>query len=253
MKEEKVLIQGIKTNYKILGSGPPFLIIHGWGSQGKKWQKVGELLAKEGFLVIIPDLPGFGESDFPPRPWDLNNYCDFIAEFIKSLNLNKFYLLGHSFGGNIAFKYALKFPEKIEKLFLVGAALIRRQTLKKKILFLFSKIFKIFSFLPFYNFFRKVFYRFFVRRSDYIYTKGIMRETYLKIIKEDLSDKLSEIRVPTIIIWGEEDKITPKKDAHLINKKIKRSRLIIISEAGHDLNIKAPEKLFQAISKELKG
>lgn len=243
-----MIIKGLKTNYKTLGEGKPLLILHGWGSKSDNWQKVGEMLAKNGIKVIIPDLPGFGQSDKPQTAWDLDDYCDFVEEFVKVLNLDKFYLLGHSFGGEIAVKYNLRFPEKIDKLFLVSASCIRTRNLKKKLLYILSKVFKIFSFIPFL---RKAFYRFVVGKSDYLSTEGVMRDTYLKIIAEDLSNILSQVQAVTIIIWGEEDSITPISDARKINSKIKNSKLEILSGFDHDLNLKGPEELAEAIIKFL--
>lgn len=245
-------IKGLEINYEVIGEGKPLLILHGWGSRSDNWQKVGEMLVKNGLKVIIPDLPGFGESEKPPKAWNLDDYCDFIEEFIKALNLEKFYLLGHSFGGALAVKCSLKFPEKIDKLFLVSAACFRRKALRKKIFYVIAKILKIFSFLPFYPRFRKGFYKFIVRKTDYPYAEGTMKDIYLKIIKQDLSDVLPRVQIPTIIIWGEKDKVKRIKEARLINEKIKNSKLEIIPDIGHDINLKAPEKLSEIIIKFLR-
>ncbi|GAI22774.1 unnamed protein product, partial [marine sediment metagenome] len=238
----------LKINYKTLGEGKPLLILHGWGSRSDNWQRVGELLAQKGIKVIIPDLPGFGRSQKPSIAWGLDEYCEFLQELVEFLNLERFYLLGHSFGGALAVKYSLKFPEKIEKLFLVSAACFRRKTPKKRFLYILSKIFPS-CFLS-SSLLRRAFYRFIVK-SDYPSVNGLMKEIYLKIIKQDLSDILSQVQVSTTIIWGEKDNITPIKDAHLINKKIKDSKLEIISNVNHDLNLKNPEELSKAIIKNL--
>jgi len=237
-----MIIKGLKTNYKALGEGKPLLILHGWGSRSDNWQKVGETLAKNGIKVIIPDLPGFGQSDKPQTAWDLDDYCDFVEEFVKVLNLDKFYLLGHSFGGVLALKLSLRAPEKVAKLFLVSAACIRKKTFKNKLFKFLSKFIKIKT-----PFLRKVFYR----KSDYLSTQGVMRDTYLKIIAEDLLNILSQVQADTIIIWGKEDSITPISDARKINSKIKNSKLEILSGFDHDLNLKGPEELAEAIIKFL--
>ena len=229
-----MIINGIKINYRIIGEGKPFLILHGWGSCSDKWQRVGDLLAQKGLKVIIPDLPGFGQSEKPKNAWDIDDYCDFVGEFVRALGLEKFSLLGHSFGGALAVKFSLKFPEKIDKLFLVGAAVVRKKTFKNKLLKFISRFFKIKN-----SFFRKLFYR----KSDYLSIEGVMRDTYLKIIAEDLSGVLSQVQVPTVIIWGEKDDITSLSDAHKINSKIQNSKLEIIPGAGHNLHLEAPEEL----------
>ena len=235
-------IKGLKINYKIIGEGKPLLILHGWGSSSEKWQKIGELLAQKGVKVIIPDLPGFGKSEEPQKAWNLDQYCDFVEEFVKILNLDKFYLLSHSFGGSLAVKFSLQYPEKVAKLFLVSAACIRKKSLKNKLFKFISRFFKI---KPL--FLRKFFYR----KSDYLSVKGVMKETYLKVIEEDLSDVLEKVKVPTMIIWGAKDKITPIKQAKLIKTKIRNSELKIIPNIGHSLHLEAPEKLGDWVSQEL--
>jgi len=241
-------IKGLKINYKTLGEGRPLLILHGWGSRSNNWQRVGEILTKNGIKVIIPDLPGFGQSDKPTIAWNLDDYCDFVEEFVKILGLEKFSILGHSFGGALAVKCGLKFPEKMDKLFLASAACFRRKTPKKRFLYILSKIFPS-CFLS-SSLLRRAFYRFIVK-SDYPSVNGIIKEIYLKVIKQDLSDVLSQIQIPTVIICGEKDNITPLNDAKIINQKIKDSKLEIIPNVGHDINLKAPEKLAEIISKNL--
>ncbi len=249
IKEKSATIGGLNINYKIAGQGPAILILHGWGSDSGKWKEVGELLEKRGYQAIIPDLPGFGRSSEPRRVWNLGDYCRFVEEFIGYFNLEKFSLLGHSFGGALAVKCSLKFPERIDRLFLVGAACFREKTARKKIFYIIAKILKIISFLPGYQYMRKGFYRFIVGRSDYPYLAGIMRDVYLEIIKEDVSPLLPLVRLPTIIIWGELDRFTPLKYAYLIKEKIKNSELIVFNGIGHSPQLEEPEKLVGAMLK----
>src|SRR3989344_6190580 len=177
LEEKNVLINGIDISYKTLGQGMPFLILHGWGSRSEKWQEVGRIIAEKGFRVIIPDLPGFGKSQTPKTPWGIDDYCNFVDNFVKLAGLDKFYLSGHSFGGAVAAKYSIKSPQRIEKLFLVAARCIRKKTFKKQFITITSQAFKAFSFIPLYSLFRRAFYKFIIRRSDYPYTKGVMKET----------------------------------------------------------------------------
>ena len=251
MREEKILIQDINTVYKVIGEGRPFLILHGWGSNSDRWLKIAEQISDRGFKVLILDLPGFGKSDALQRPWNLNNYVEWVENFIKRLNLTDFYLLGHSFGGALAVKLAVKHPQEIKKLFLVSAACVRKKTGPKGYLKNFfariSKIVKLFYFLPYYGLFRKAVYKFIIRKSDYVYVEGMMKETYLNVVSEDLSFHLPFIKIPTIIVWGSKDDITPIEQAHFIAKQINNSKLAVVQGAGHDLNRKQPEILAEKI------
>lgn len=248
MIEKQISVKGLHVNYKILGEGKPFLILHGWGSNSDRWEKVAEMLSQK-FLVIIPDLPGFGKSEEMLSPWNLDDYVEWVRELSEKLPEfhNGFYLLGHSFGGAIAVKFVLKYNQKVEKLFLVSAACIRKQTIKKQVLGRLSKFAKVFYFLPFYEIAKKSFYKFVVGSDDYLKSRGVLRETYLKVISDDLSQHLYFIKTPTVIIWGDQDGATLVEDAYFIHKKIENSKLIIIPEMKHSLQIEAPEMLANKI------
>jgi len=239
----EITIDGVKTNYQVFGSpsGKPFLILHGWGSNLERWIPVAESLAKSGFKVIVPDLPGFGNSEVLTTPWNANHYINWLEGFARQLNLSDFYLLGHSFGGALASKMAVK------KLFLVSAACVRKKTTQKSFSAKIAKVIKLLQFVPYYPIFRKAVYKFIIRKSDYVYVEGVMKETYLNIVAEDLSFHLPFIKVPTVIIWGDKDESTPLEDGKFINERIKNSKLVIIPGAGHDLNRKQPEILAEKV------
>lgn len=256
MIEKKVFIKDIEVSYKLFGdnslvqSSKSLLVLHGWGSNSGRWQQVAELLAQKGIQVIIPDLPGFGLTHEPTTAWNLDNYVDFLNEFSEKVPElgREFYLMGHSFGGSIAVKFTVKHNQKIKKLFLVSAACVRKVKLSKKIFYRLSKIVKVFSFVPGYTLARKAFYKFILRKSDYPHVKeGIMKETYIKVVSEDLSWRLPFIKVPTIIMWGDKDTSTPLADAEIINQKIRNSKLIIVPNAKHSLQLEVPEVLAQKI------
>lgn len=218
------------------------IILHGWGSSKEKWNKVKGNLEREEIEVIIPDIPGFLKETELQKPWTLKDYLKWFCEFSK--DKEKFFLLGHSFGGRISIKFAQKFPEKLRGLILVSAAGIRR---KKRIVSYFVPFFKKFSFLPGYNLLRKLFYKFIIRRSDYFQANNIMKETLKHIIQEDLAFSLRQIKTKTLIIWGEKDKITPIKDAFLMKEIIRGSKLEILKGTGHTPYLECPEVLSQII------
>jgi len=219
------------------------VILHGWQSSKEKWQKVKEAFEKEELEIIAPDLPGFKKANQLKLPWNLDNYVNWLKDFCDRFP-EPFFLLGHSFGGRIAIKFAVKYPEKLKGLILVSAAGIRKgKPLISKIVPLFKK----FSFLPGYYFFRKVFYKFVLRKTDYLEAKGTMKETFKKVIAEDLTSYLSKIKIPTLILWGQKDKITPLNNAYLMNKEIPVSTLEIIPGAGHEINLTHPEELVKFI------
>ncbi len=231
MHEKQIKIKDLNINYRVSGQGDPFLVLHGWGSCSDKWIKVMNLLSFK-FQVIVPDLPGFGKSEPMKKGWKIEDFNEFLNEFIQKLNLNNFYLLGHSFGGCIALKYNSE--NKVKKLFLVAPSIVREKSFKKKLFSL-----KI----PCPCFCKKIIYKIFLKNTDYPYYQGAMKET-LKNLK-DLSslNPLSE----TILIWGKKDKITPIRQAKLIKKNV----LEIIAETGHSIQIQAPDLLVEKILNNL--
>jgi len=246
MREEKIFVNGILTNYKISGQGENFLILHGWGGSSDSWKKVIEILEKK-FKVICPDIPGFGKSQAPQTPWSLNDFVKWLKNFADNLKLENFYLLGHSFGGRIAIKFSALFPERVKTLFLVASAGIKMKWgLKEKITFQLSRIGNfIFSKRPFLylkDTAQNLFY-WILRVKDYSKAKGVMKETMKKIIDEDLFPELEKIQTKTVIVWGEKDKILPLKFAFLFKEKIKNSKLKIMKKVGHRLQLEDPETL----------
>ncbi len=219
------------------------LILHGWGSSSNNWSGIKKILEKEGINVFAPDLPGFGKNHSLDRSFSIDDFVEWVESYCEENNLSRFFLLGHSFGGAIAVKFLLKNPTKVEKLFLVGPALIRRNSFKKNII---KKFAKFFFFFP--TFLKKVIYSRLIR-SDYPLTAGQLRKTYLKVIREDVSHLLSKINTPTVIIWGKKDKITPLEDGYLINKEISGSKIKLIDKAGHSIHLETPEKLTEIILK----
>jgi len=251
MHEEKILIDGLKINYKIAGQGPAILILHGWGGSSDSWISVQEILAKEGFKVICPDFPGFGKSETPFEPWGVKEYSKFVLNLTKILELQKFFLLGHSFGGRVAIKFSVLYPEKIKSLILCNSAGIKQKWgFREKFIFRLSKLGNaIFTFPPlkrFKNKFRNLFY-IFLRHKDYAKVEGTMRKIFKKVLTEDLLKDLPRIKTRTLIIWGEFDKLAPVKYAHTFKEKIENSKLEILLKIGHSPHLEVPEKLAKII------
>ncbi len=248
MEEQQIEVKNLKINYKVFGQGEKsLLILHGWPSKSDRWVKVAEMLAGKNIKIVVPDLPGFGLSQEPLGAWTINQYVEWLHEFVQSVPELKqdFYLAGHSFGGALSAKYAIQYNQNIKKLFLVSAACVRNRTVAKRGWQYLAKMAKVLAFLPQYELGRKAFYKFIIRKSDYLSISPSMRQTYLNVISDDLSQGLYFIKVPTIIIWGDKDESTPIEQAQFIHSKIAGSELIIIAGGTHALQLGHPELLAQ--------
>jgi len=256
MEERNISIGNLNINYKIAGEGPAILVLHGWGGSSDSWIRVQKLLEMAGFKVVIPDFPGFGKSVTPPVPWGIKEYTDFVVKFSENLNLQSFFLLGHSFGGRIAIKLAADYSEKIKSLILCDSAGIKpKPSIKTRIIFEISRIGNaIFSpkhLIRFRDWARNMFY-ISLRNKDYIKAKGVMRETIIKVLEEDLLPDLGKIKTKTLIVWGSVDKMVPLKYTSVFKEKIEGARIEIMPKIGHSPHLEAPEKLAEIIIKFLK-
>ncbi|HOI97847.1 MAG TPA: alpha/beta hydrolase [Candidatus Pacearchaeota archaeon] len=246
MFEYKILINNFLVNHKIFGAsfdkalaGVPILVLHGWGVGSESWVGVAELMAKEGYRVIVPDMPGFGKSAVPEKPWTVDDYVEWVKDFADKLEMDGFILIGHSFGGQVAAKFCAICPKKVDKLVLCAAAVVRkprlgsRQILAKYL----AKTKIIFQNIPFgiYPVLRKIVYRIAGTR-DYAQLQGVMAQTFLNVVGESVIEFAKRIKTPTLIIWGDKDRETPIEDAREINNAIAGSRLEIIPGAGHKLH-----------------
>ncbi len=233
------------------------IILHGWQSSKEKWQKVKELLESPDLRVIVPDLPGFKPETGLEKSWNLDDYVLWLEKFSGDIPLSaesKFFLLGHSFGGRIAIKFAAKHPEKLTGLILVSAAGIKKKkTIWDRILLAVIKLTRklgveetTFEKTP-WSILRKLFYRYFLRKTDYLRATPRQKEIMKNILEEDLKPLLEKISTKTLIVWGRKDKATLLKDGHLMAEKIKNSRLEILENIGHTPHLENSELLSQKI------
>lgn len=232
---------------KIGKIGPTIVLLHGWGASKEKLLPLGKALSGKGWKVLIPDLPGFGENSLPPKPWGVAEYSDFILKVIdKFYGKQKAYIFGHSFGGRLAIKMAALYPSKIAGIILCSSAGISRGNLLKRIFFLIStRLGKLI--FPKSGKLRKLIYKL-AREHDYEKTKGVMRETFKLVVSEDLKPLLPRIKIPTLILWGTNDKAAKYSDARVINQRIKHSKLVSFPGLGHKLPYEKPELLAEKIT-----
>lgn len=215
----EVKINNLKIAYDCDGEGENIILLHGWGANRYTWDKVYKHLIKN-YKVYRFDLPGFGDSPEPEEAISIDELGDILNELCIRIKIDNPIILGHSYGGRIAIKYASKY--NLKKLILVDSAGIKHKVK-------FKNRFKI----RLYKILKKLHINVKMGSSDYKQASPVMKSMIVKAINDDLTSILEKIKVPTLIIWGENDTATPLNDAKILNEKIKNSGLVVIDKVGH--------------------
>ncbi len=206
------------------------IILHGWTKNLDKWNDFLKNLDKAKIDYEFPKIPGLTGS--LNEVWNLDNYVNWLREIVDRQK-SKVILIGHSNGGRIALAFTCFFPQKVEKLILIDSSGIFRNELPLKIKrILFKAIAKIGKKITSSNLMKNALYKF-ARESDYRDLDENTRQTMINLISTDLKSILPEIKIPTLIIWGRHDKVTPLSDGKLMHKLINNSKLRIIEDARH--------------------
>ncbi len=234
----------------------PVVILHGWGLSGKIFFPLAEALKKQGYRVYAPDLPGFGTSKIPDRPLTLSDYALFLDEYLKKNHIVQPIFIGHSFGGRVSLKYNQLYPKSVRALILSGTPGFTPIPKKKLILFItLAKIGGFLFSLPPLNFFQDAvrrWYYYVVGAREFFRAEGAMRETFKRIVREDLVKAMEAVNIPTLLLWGEYDIIVPFSIAERMHRLIAGSDLIVIPEADHGVPFKQPEVFASYVKRFLK-
>jgi pimeloyl-ACP methyl ester carboxylesterase len=213
-------------------------ILHGWTYSTEKWTPFVNELKKSGINVVVLKIPGLTASI--DRVWNIEDYVLWLDDTLKHEKV-KVVLCGHSNGGLISLSYALKYPDKVEKLILMDSTGIYHKELsiriKRWILQTAAKIGKKFTSS---HIAKRLIYKI-ARAHDYENADPIMKKTMVSLIKTDLLEKFNQINIPTLIIWGERDSVTPLNDGKIMRERIKNSKLFTIKNARHSPQITHPK------------
>ncbi len=248
--DKKIDIEGLTLAYKQEGDGPrPVVVMHGWGCTADTMAVPAAAAAGKGTTVYNLDLPGFGATPEPPVPWGVEEYTAFVEEFCRRMGIDNPILMGHSFGGRIAILMASRTP--VEKVILLDAAGIKpRRSLKYYIKVYTFKLGRLL--LPIVLGSRRGNgivdrWRRKAGSSDYSLASPMMRQVMNKAVNHDLTDRLTLIKAPTLLIWGGCDTATPLRDARLMERRIPDAGLVVYPEAGHFVFLERPEAVTAVI------
>ena len=216
----KIKVKDLSVNYIQYGEGKDILLLHGWGQNIAMMKPLGDNFSDH-YRITILDLPGFGESEEPQSTWTIETYNEMLEEFTEKLNIKKPIVIGHSFGGRLAIRYASRNP--IEKLVLFGSPCIRIE----EELPITVKVLKALKRLPGLNGIGE-YMKQYIGSRDYKAASPVMRDTLVQVVNEDLSKYAREIEEPTLLIWGENDTEAPLNEAKELEKIMIDAALIVL-------------------------
>jgi pimeloyl-ACP methyl ester carboxylesterase len=270
-------VSGYQIAYTDEGKGDKTIIfIHGLGSYLQAWIKNVEVLKSE-YRCISIDLPGYGKSDKKPHSGQMTFYAGIINEFIKELKLNNVVLAGHSMGGQISITAALLYPEIVQGLILVAPAGFEEFNKGQKQWFRDVMTFdgvRLTTTEAIQNNLASNFYRL-PDDADFMITDRMSMRTasdfdaycYTVVqsvsgmVDNPVSDYLKDIKIPTLILFGENDNLIPNRFlnpgptvdiAKSGASKIKGSKLVMIPKCGHFAMFEKPDAFNNAVREFLK-
>ncbi|MFN2452169.1 MAG: alpha/beta fold hydrolase [Candidatus Dormibacteria bacterium] len=233
-----------------LGSGEPVVLLHGWGSRGELWGQVLTGLAST-HRVVAPDLPGFGETDPPPVAWSVDDYVGWLQQLLDRVGVARADFICHSFGAQVAVRLATAHPARVGRLVLTGAAVIRHrpgaaQRLRVRT-FKTGRALSRHRMVP--GALRQPLEAWVQSRGsdDYRAAAGTVRESFVRVLNEDLSGELDQIRSSTLLIFGDADDATPLADARRLEAGIRDAGLVVFEGAGHFAYAEQPERFLRIV------
>jgi len=266
-----VTIHGHRRAYRMAGSGPAVLLLHGIGDSSEAWEPLMPALAQR-FTVIAPDLLGHGRSDKPRADYSVAAYANGMRDLLIVLGVERATIVGHSLGGGVAAQLAYQYPELCERLVLVASGGVAREVtpvlrlaaapLAELALPLLSvpgarfvgrvglevlrrtgtdigrdaeELLRVFDALPDGGA-RVAFTR--TLRSVVDWRGQVVTMLDRSYLAED---------VPTLLVWGGHDAIIPVAHARLAHEAVPGSRLAIFEEAGHFPHHTDPERFIAAV------
>lgn len=248
MEIKQIIINETLISYATAGRGDRSLIfLHGWRSSKEAWLPVAHLMENAGYRLIFMDLPGFGASETPKRPYTLHDYAETVRLFAEKLGLEIRAVIGHSAGARIAVKLAAEHPDFMDKLVLVASGGARPDFLSFKACL--AKIAKPFFAMGFMAPLRKKLYAA-MGAEDYLATPELQK-TFVNVINENLDPLLTLLKTDTLVIWGNKDETAPPTYGDHIAKLIQNASLEIIEGAGHYCFNEQPEKFSEAVKRHI--
>ncbi len=247
-----VQVFGQTIKYYDQGEGPPLVLVHGLGADADVWAFCLEQLSQT-HRVIAPDLLGFGRSSKPFINYRVPTFIEVLERFLKALAVPQASLVGNSMGGWILAWFAIQFPERVNKLVLNDAIGIVAGAVEVAIDFRPSSLQNMRRIMEFMFYDERLAtdgmveeaYEFHLERNDGPTIASVLEAIHQRL--DYLDDQLHRLKVPTLLIWGDSDPVSPLSVAENYRRLIPGARLEIIPQCGHIPALEKPQELVQHV------
>lgn len=224
-------------------------IIHGWTYTVEPWTSTVSVLRSWGYEVKQLRVPGLTEPS--DEVWGIDSYVDWLHQQLRGDKSP--IIIGHSNGGRIALNYLNAYPNSFEQLILLNSAGInvsnQKISIKRRLFKIASVILRPLRYIPMV---RKVVYRI-IGGSDYERAPENMKQTLHNMLESDKMLRLKKVLIPTTILWGKKDTVTPIEQANKLNRLIKDSNLEVYDDWAHAPYITHPYELAVALRDALES
>lgn len=231
------------------------VLIHGLGASAERWEYVIPKF-QEHFRVVVPDLIGFGYSDKPLVDYTTEFFAEFLKNFLDKIAVSNPIIVGSSLGGQITAEYALNNNDSVQKLILVSPSGVMKHSTPALDAYVMAALY------PNPDAAKNAFEMMsgaskeidpkiiegFVERMQLPNAKMAFMSTLLGLKNSQIiTEKLSSITVPTLLIWGELDPVIPVKYADSFVSRIKDCRFYRMDACGHTPYVEAPDKFVEIV------
>jgi pimeloyl-ACP methyl ester carboxylesterase len=271
LTHHSLLLHGHEIGYRSAGTGPALLLLHGIANSSETWSAVLPALA-ERFTVIAPDLLGHGASAAPPGDYSLGAHASGARDLVTALGHDRVTIVGHSLGGGVAMQFAYQFPERSERLVLVSSGGLGREVhllLRAAALPGADWVLPVLASRPLLGIGRG--FGSVLRRARIgptgdldVLARGFAsldsagsRQAFLHTVRSVIEPSGQRVsahnrlalagRLPTLIVWGEQDSIIPPAHGEAAHLAMSGSRFVAFPGAGHMPHDDAPDRFVELL------
>ena len=267
----EVDLHGHRAIYRIAGSGPAVVLIHGMVNSSRHWEAVAERLAAD-HTVIAPDLIGHGDSATPRGDYSLGAHAASIRDLLAVIGVDRATVVGHSLGGGVAMQFFYQFPQRVERLALVssgglghevspllrgaampGASVLLRAAANPRLL---TELDHLASRMRARGSGKGIYLQAIVRAMRPLERPGA-RHAFLETLRSVIDVRGQRVSArdrlylldgfPTLIVWGERDHTIPLPHGREAHEAIRGSAFVTLPRAAHFPHLEDPEGLSAAL------